>query len=193
MTKVEKLKGRKVEKSDNDGLFDLSTFRPLDSRISRFLKKHHVLTLATAAENTPWVAHGFYAFLEKEACLVFTTDPDTRHGQEMLANPRVSCGVAWETRRIGQIRGVQIAGSAARVEKPKGRKVEKSNSLGPTDLSTFQPFDLSTVARRAYLRRFPYAAAMKLDLWVLVMESVKYTDNRMGFGKKLVWEREVKS
>jgi len=134
------------------------------------------MTLATSKDNFPWVAHCFYAFMEKEMVLVFTTDDDTRHGQEMKENETVSAGIAWETKAVGQIRGAQIEGRVVKIEKskPERRKTSDERRLPP---------------KLAYLKRFPYAALMKTTLWVLEIESIKYTDNRLGFGKKLKWSR----
>jgi uncharacterized protein YhbP (UPF0306 family) len=184
-------KSQRVEESKGQGIgpLDPSTLRPLDKKISDFFQKHHVATLATSSNNTPWVAHCFYAFMEKEMCLVFTTDTETRHGQEMTENQNVSVGIAWETKIVGQIRGAQCSGRVYKVEKSKGRRVEES--LNSRDLSTLRLFNLSTAAKSSYLRRFPYAALMKTQLWIFVIESIKYTDNRLGFGKKLYWEREA--
>ena len=173
-------------------LLNSETLEPYNKKISSFLKKHHVLTLATSSDNTPWVAHCFYAFMEDQMCLVFTTDDDTKHGKQMIENPNVSVGIAWETKVIGQIRGAQISGQALKVEKLKSSNVEKVKNIG-----TFQPriksgagsLNLSTAAKSAYLKRFPYAALLKTNLWVIQINTIKYTDNRLGFGTKLNWER----
>lgn len=161
----------------------------LDKKIASFLKKHHVLTLATSKDNIPWVAHCFYAFLEKEMCLVFTTDDSTRHGEEMRDNSSVSVGISWETKIVGQVRGAQISGFARKVEEPAPDMIQgqMSNVQGlPSSLD----LRLSTKqAKAAYLKRFPYTVLMKTNLWVIEIESIKYTDNRLGFGKKLIWER----
>jgi len=133
----------------------------MDPRIVKFIKEHHVLTLASSENNIPWTAHCFYAFLEVEKALVFTSDEDTRHAREMLDNQVVAGGIALETKTIGKIRGIQLT----------GRVFKK------------QP------ASRAYLTRFPYAALMKTTLWILEIDTIKFTDNRLGFGKKLYWER----
>jgi hypothetical protein len=139
----------------------------MDKRIERFIRRHHVMTLATAAvveeggRPEPWSAHVFYAYLPDNQELVFTTDPATRHGREMLANPSVSGGIVLETKVIGKIRGIQLTGTARQVVEGESRY------------------------RTAYLRRFPFAIAVKLDLWVLEVRYVKMTDNRMGFGKKI--------
>ena len=38
--------------------------------------------------------------------------------------------------------------------------------------------------------RFPYAAAMDLEMWAIAPDYLKLTDNRLGFGKKTIWEAD---
>ncbi len=135
-----------------------------DNKIVKFFNKHHVLTIATCAGDEPWCANCFYVYLEKENALVFTTDHDTRHGREFVKNPLVAGSVALETLIIGKIRGIQFQGI---VSEPEGELAEK--------------------ARVAYLKRFPPAALMDTHLWVVHLTYIKMTDNRLGFGKKLIW------
>ncbi|MCU0473298.1 MAG: pyridoxamine 5'-phosphate oxidase family protein [Bacteroidales bacterium] len=135
-----------------------------DKRIVRFFRKHHVLTIATTVENEPWCANCFYVYLEEENTLVFTTDLKTRHGQEFLKNPEVAGSVVLETMIVGKIRGIQFRGI---VSEPEG--------------------ELAAKAKWAYLKRFPPAALMDTRLWVVMLTHIKMTDNRLGFGKKLIW------
>ncbi|MDQ1297348.1 MAG: uncharacterized protein QG611_1330 [Bacteroidota bacterium] len=137
----------------------------IDKRIVKFLRKHHVLTIATTVENDPWCANCFYVYLEEENALVFTTDVKTRHGQEFLNNPKVAGSVVLETMLIGKIRGIQFQGIVSEPER-----------------------DLSANAKLAYLKRFPVAMLMDTHLWVVRLTHIKMTDNRLGFGKKLVWK-----
>ena len=141
--------------------------KEIDKRICDFLHDHHVATLATTVNNEPWVAHCFYVFLEKEQIIVFTTDEDTRHGSEMKENSKVALGIALETKTIGKIRGVQIEGEAINLQTEKN--------------------ELLKAAKKAYLKRFPYAALVKTTLWAVMLETIKMTDNRLGFGKKVRW------
>ena len=83
----------------------------VDERIARFLGRHHVLTLATAADGTPYCANAFYAYDKGRNRLVFTSDLSTRHAREMLAERRVAASVVLETRIVGK---VQVCSSAAR-------------------------------------------------------------------------------
>lgn len=139
----------------------------VDNRIVRFFKKHHVLNISTSVENKPWCASCFYVYLEKENILIFTTDLKTRHGQDFMKNPYVAGSVALETFIIGKIRGIQFEGI---VSEPEG--------------------ETASLVRSAYLKRFPVAMLMETRLWIVKLTHIKYTDNRLGFGKKLMWPNE---
>ncbi len=138
----------------------------IDSRIIKFFRKHHVLTIATTVENEPWCANCFYVYLEEENAIVFTTDGVTRHGEEFLKNPLVAGSVVLETMVIGRIRGIQFQGI---VSEPDGEMLSK--------------------AKWAYLKKFPPAALMDTHLWLVKLTLIKMTDNRLGFGKKLIWNK----
>jgi uncharacterized protein YhbP (UPF0306 family) len=138
----------------------------VEERIIRFFRKHHVLTIATTVDNEAWCANCFYAYLEKDNVLVFTTDADTRHGKEFVMNPVVAGSVVLETKIIGMIRGIQFQGI---VSEPKD--------------------EMLNIAKSAYLKRFPFAALMETRLWVVDLTLIKMTDNRLGFGKKVIWEK----
>jgi len=134
------------------------------------------MTLATCGANgEAWCASIFYVYLPEYNIFIFATDPETRHGREAAANPQVSATIADTTLTVCRIRGVQICGDARRMDD------------NAADLAV----EFATAARKAYLRRFPYAALMHLDLWVLEPRYIKFTDNRLGFGKKLIWNTRV--
>lgn len=136
----------------------------LPQRMIDFIHEHHILTLASVKDNQPYCATCFYIYMEEENQFVFTSSDETRHGMEMLANPRVGVAIALETHTIGKIRGLQIV---ADVHIPSG--------------------DVEKKAKRAYLKAFPFAVLKPAELWILKPEYIKMTDNRLGFGKKLIW------
>lgn len=136
----------------------------VDKKIEDFIKKHHVLTLATATEQgEPYCCNCFYAYDASSAAFIFTTDTTTHHGQMMLANNRVAASIVLETRTIGKVQGLQIVGQAVRAKEGD---------------------------RLTYIKEFPYAAVADLSLWRVEAEMMKLTDNTLGFGKKLIWQRE---
>lgn len=136
----------------------------MDEKFIKFIKKHHVLTLATVnGEGMPYVANCFYVYDAKRNVLVFTSDTATRHGSEMAVNGNVAISIVLETRVVGRVQGVQIVGKAERGDDE---------------------------ARKSYIKRFPYAAAAPLELWMVHPTMMKLTDNTLGFGKKLIWQSE---
>jgi uncharacterized protein YhbP (UPF0306 family) len=137
----------------------------MEKRITDFLQKHHVLTLATCNGLQPWCANCFYTFVEDRAWLVFTSDESTRHISEAVNNALVAGSVVLETNIVGKIQGIQFSGTV--------------REAADDELST---------ARSAYLKRFPFAVVMNTKLWILEIHHLKMTDNRLGFGKKLRWD-----
>ena len=140
----------------------------IETRIIKFFRKHHVLTIATSYENEPWCANCFYVYLEEENALVFTTDTDTRHGKEFTKNSLVSGSVVLETMRVGKIQGIQFQGI---VSEPEGEMLSK--------------------AKWAYIKKFPPAVLMDTHLWIVKLTLIKMTDNRLGFGKKILWTHDT--
>ena len=131
----------------------------LDLRIETFLKKHHLLSLATTQNDEPYCASCFYAFVPQTVWFVIATDTlKTRHGQEALKNANVAGTVALETKIVGKIQGVQFSG---------------------------QFHEANEEEKKAYFKRFPYALAMLPNLWSIQIRYLKFTDNTLGFGKKL--------
>ncbi len=139
--------------------------REIDKRIIDFINEHHVLTLATSSQNIPWCANCFYVYHEEINMFVFTSDIDTKHIKDTSEQDYVAGSIVLETNVIGKIRGLQFQGKISRAENNLLKKVKK-----------------------AYLKRFPVAMLMKTTLWVVEPTLMKYTDNRMGFGKKLIWK-----
>lgn len=138
-----------------------------DSRIIEFIRKHHVLTMATSVSDRPWCANCFYTYLEEENALVFTSDEETRHLQEALLNRHVAGSIVLETETIGKIQGVQFEGLLTKPEESEKSKF-----------------------KMAYLKRFPYAIVSNSPIWAIGLTHIKFTDNRLGFGEKLIWKKD---
>lgn len=140
---------------------------PVETRISDFIKEHHVLTLATSNDSESWCANCFYVYVKDEISFLFTSDIDTKHIQLALENPNVSGSIVLETKIVGKIRGIQFTGVIQQVAKNEYAKYKLK-----------------------YLKKYPFAVLINTELWVVKIQKIKMTDNRLGFGKKLNWERE---
>jgi len=125
------------------------------------------MTLSTCVDQHPWCANCFYAFNEETMSMIFTSDFETRHIKEAVQNRSVAGNVVLETSVIGKIQGIQFSGDLFLVN---GNKAKQTNTV--------------------YLKRFPFTTLMNTTLWELRIDYAKMTDNRLGFGKKLIWERE---
>lgn len=135
----------------------------VDEKIVKFLERHHVLSLSTiAADGSPYCCACFYAYDKENNALIFTSDDSTLHAQQMSNDGRVAISIVLETKVVGRIEGIQICGIARRGE---------------------------TKDRTTYITRFPYAAVMPLNIWRVEPNFMKLTDNKLGFGKKLIWRR----
>jgi len=130
----------------------------INPKIVNFINKHHLLTLATSCENKPYCASCFFVFEKEVPCFIIATDEKTRHGSEALLNPQVAGTIALETNMVGKIQGIQFSG-LFRVA--------------------------SVMEKMTYFKHFPYALAMNPSLWSIDIETMKFTDNTLGFGKKL--------
>jgi len=138
-----------------------------DKRITEFIHKHHIFTLATSAGNVPYTCTCFYVYLDELNLFVFTSDTGTRHVDEMLLQPKVAGAIALETTMVGKIQGIQFTGESREL---KGDLYQNANS--------------------AYLRKFPIANFKKLELWGIEPNFIKMTHNRLGFGTKLIWKHD---
>ena len=135
----------------------------IDKKIEKFISSHHVLTLAiSTTDGQPYCCNIFYAYNKQEGAFIFTSDDHTHHAQMMSNNPRVAASIVLETRIVGKVQGLQITGEVKRA-------VDGDKAL--------------------YIKRFPYAAVADLQLWRLEADFMKLTDNTLGFGKKLIWQK----
>jgi len=136
----------------------------LPANMVKFIGEHHLLTLAATDGDDLWCSHAFYVYLEEENAFLITSEERTRHIRLASKDGIVAGAIALETKRVGEIRGIQFR-----------------SSLERCDDSIFGAYKLK------YLRKYPYAIFKGGDLWLLKLKEAKYTDNRLGFGKKIKW------
>lgn len=148
----------------------------LQARIHAFIAQHHVMTLASAGENGPWIAPVFYAEYRDEhdrPRLAFVSSPASRHATELGADGRAAAAIHVDTTEWRQIRGLQLSG---RVHLLEGEERER--------------------ARRRYAEKFPaignparapeaiVRAFARIHWFVFVPERAFLTDNAVSFGRR---------
>jgi len=135
-----------------------------DKPIVKFILKHHILHLATSFHDVPYCATCFYLYLEEQNIFVFASNEETRHIKEALLQKQVAFTIALDTKTIAKIRGVQVLGTITEID--------------------------DVYLRKKYTDRFPMAMFIPFKLWAIAPHTIKMTDNTLGFGKKIIWEKE---
>ncbi|WP_297484571.1 hypothetical protein [Sulfurimonas sp.] len=131
-------------------------------KITVFIEQHHVLSLATSFNNMPSVCSAFYVYDAQSHSFVIASSEETLHIQHVKVNENVAGNILLETKEIGKIQGLQF--------------FAKMQALEDERLKKF------------YFKRFPYALALLPKLWQIEVSRFKLTDNRLGFGKKIIYD-----
>lgn len=135
--------------------------------INRWLAKQHVVSWCVAREDDLWCATAFYLYDPQRMAFYLLTEEHTRHAQMSGDRARVAGTVNGQPRTVALIRGVQFCGEIRR--------------LGEEE---------SAESRARYIRRFPVARVLSAPMWEIRLSEIKFTDNTLGFGKKLHWMRD---
>ncbi len=130
-------------------------------KITHFIHEHHVMSLATASQDEVSVCSLFYVYDEESGCFVVASSEETLHMQHIKQNASVAGNILLETLSIGKIQGLQFRGKFLTLEEGRLKKL--------------------------YFKKFPYALALNPTLHKIEVNFFKLTDNRLGFGKKLIW------
>jgi len=138
-----------------------------NNRITDFM---HTQTVCTMAVNSPDMqpvcASCFYVFDAKNGLIIFKSESSTNHINYGLENSAVGGTILPDRLVKQQIQGVQF----------EGHLLQHSN-----------PYLLD--AKKLYYLKYPFAAVMSGHIWVIQLHYIKFTDNGLGFGRKIIWER----
>lgn len=134
--------------------------------IRTFLQEHQVISLALCQDNRPWAASAFFAYDENAQRLLFLSATDTRHGAMLVRDPHVAGTIAGQFTDITQIHGLQYEGLCVQLQ---GEEAQQALEI--------------------YYQRYPQARGMSAPVWEIQPTYLKLTDNRLGFGTKILWDR----
>lgn len=137
-----------------------------DRIIIAFLKAQTAFTIATCVNDVPYCASCYYAYSNDHNLLVFKSSINTLHIQNGIRNNRVAGSILPDKLITGKVQGLQFEGTFCQ---PSG--------------------ELYNEAKMAYYKKYPFALAIPGDLWAVSLNSLKFTDNTLGFGKKIRWEK----
>lgn len=139
----------------------------MDERILSFIKAQTSLSFATVKDDIPYCATCYYAFIPERNCLVIKSDSETQHIQQALSNNNIAGTIVPDKLLKTKVQGLQFQGKFVVPEK-----------------------EMLSDAKAVYYKKYPFALAIPGDLWLLELTSLKFTDNTLGFGKKLKWNKQ---
>ncbi|MGH7773690.1 MAG: pyridoxamine 5'-phosphate oxidase family protein [Candidatus Binatia bacterium] len=146
----------------------------LRRQILNYMEGHNTMTLGTCSGDIPWAATVFYA--SDGLRLYFFSAPDSRHCQNLTANPQVAVTIQEDYRDWRKIKGIQLEGKVVTVDS----LIEKGKAMAVYARKYPEVMKLFTDPASGVF----YKAFLKVKFYCVVPERVFYIDNEQGFGKR---------
>ena len=138
----------------------------MESRIKNFINNQKAASICCIdAEQHPYCFTVFYALDPENQLLYYKSSHNSYHGHVMEEGSKVSGTILPEKLNTLAIKGIQFTGTMLALDDPL-------SNAGPV-----------------YYGKFPFATAMPGEIWTIQLETIKFTDNSLGFSKKLHWKR----
>jgi uncharacterized protein len=146
----------------------------LKQQVTDYLESHNTMTLATCSSDAPWASTVFYA--SDDLRLYFFSSPDSRHCQNLAANPNIAVTVQEDYKDWRKIKGIQLEGKVALVDglASKAKAIAIYARKYPAVIKLFTD-PTSGVYHKAFL---------KVKFYRVAPERLFYIDNEQGFGKR---------
>ncbi len=139
----------------------------MKENIIQFIKKQTCASICCVDKNgNPYCFSCFYAFNSEEGLLYFKSSSGTRHSEIISENPIIAGTILPDKLNILLVKGIQFEG----VVLPENHFLCKNASAN-------------------YHKKYAIALAMQGEILTIQINSIKMTDNSMGFGKKITWLR----
>src|SRR5690348_4059787 len=146
----------------------------LKRQVLGYMESHNTMTLATAQGESPWAATVFYA--SDGLKLYFFSAPDSRHCQNLAANPRVAVTIQEDYHDWRKIKGIQLEGRVALVD----GVLEKTKAMAIYAAKYPEIIKLFTNPASGLF----YKAFLKVKFYCVMPDKVFFIDNTQGFGKR---------
>ena len=146
----------------------------LKQEIRKYIETHNTMTLATSMGDVPWAATVFYA--SDDLKLYFFSAPDSRHSQNLAANPRVGVTIQEDYHDWREIKGIQLEGTVKIVDSlsQKAKAMVVYARKYPEVIKLF-----TNPASGAF-----YQAFLKVKFYCVTPQKLFFINNEKGFGKR---------
>lgn len=135
-------------------------------KIITYLSSQTSLSLCCVDDGMPYCCTCFYVLDAQRISFYFSSSLNTYHANIMLKSSRVAGTVADQTQSVMHLQGVQYQGRVKLLMDEEEKR-----------------------ARQLFYASYPIAKLKKAPMWEIMLNSLKMTNNKLGFGKKLLWSR----
>lgn len=136
-------------------------------KISDYIKEQSCANVCCVDEFAkPYCFNCFYAYNAADQLLYYKSSTDTKHSGILFNNPAIAGTILPDKLNKLQVRGLQFEGEVLSFSHP-----------------------LCNGASAFYHKKNPVALAMPGEVWTIQINKLKFTDTALGFGKKLLWQR----
>lgn len=141
--------------------------RTMDKRIIEFIMKQTCTSICCAGENgNPYCFSCFYAFNPAVGLLYYKSSPDSYHSKLIQSSPEIAATILPDKLNRLMPKGIQLQGRVLELLHP-----------------------MATNASTIYYKKYPIAMAIKGEVFTISLTQIKMTDNSLGIGKKILWNR----
>jgi uncharacterized protein YhbP (UPF0306 family) len=140
----------------------------MNKTIFQFIKEQTCAGICCVDEaGKPYCFTCFYACNAEKGLLYFKSSKESHHGVLLMKNPSVAGTILPDKLSTFLVKGLQFEGILLDGEHPMAKNA-----------SVF------------YHKAKPMALAVPGEVWTVQIDSIKMTDSTLGFGKKIIWQRE---
>ncbi len=140
----------------------------MNETITRFLEEQNCASVCCIdEEGKPYCFSCFYAFDSNEELIYFKSSVNSHHAGLMKKNPFIAGTVLPDKLNKLSVKGIQFEAIILDILLPHVNK-----------------------SMNTYFKKHPIALVMPGEIWALQINHIKMTDSTLGFGKKLIWNRE---
>lgn len=136
----------------------------MQKRISNFLTKKYLCSLATVENSHTWSFVCYYVFDQENNRLIYLTSDESKHAQLMAQNPEVSGTIFTPTKYQSSLQSLQFLGTAHKLEGNSAR-----------------------IAKNLYRLERNHPLINELTPWEIKLTFARLTDNSLGLSSKMEW------
>ncbi len=139
----------------------------MDDRIIKFIREQTCASVCCADHpGNPYCFSCVYAYDSDEKLLYYKSSSNTRHSEILLLHPAAAGTILPDKLNMLHIKGIQFEGIVLPADHP-----------------------LTKNATARYYQKHPLALTQPGSIWTIQLNTIKFTDNSLGFGKKITWNR----